>query len=62
MNALQTGSLCYCSEMVIALRLSVKDKRWPVLPLEPCPEIVTKVNLAKYLSVNNPGLFSGNIR
>lgn len=59
---IQTASLCYCSEVIIALRLFVEDNHWPMLPLETSPEIVTKVNITKYLSVNSPDLFSGNIR
>lgn len=61
---IQTANLCYCSEMVIAPRLSVEDDHWPLLPLGPCPEIVKKKKkkISKnILSVNNPGLLTGNI-
>lgn len=50
--------------MVIAPRLSAEDDHWPMLPLGPPPETVTKMNLEsneKYLGVDNPGLFPGNV-
>lgn len=58
---IQTANLCDRSETVVAPRLSVEDDHWPMLPLKPCPKIVTKMNITKYLSVNNPCLFPGNI-